>query len=158
MSPPPARPSPAPAVTLTQEELVRLREIRPAFARHRDTGELFYAALFARDPALRVMFPADIFDQARKLAATLAIVIDAAGDWEALAPILDELALRHLAYGVTPEQYATVGEALFETLRRVGTSEAQLAAWARLYELISARMIDRAYPGRHPGGGHVSNA
>ena len=47
-----------------------------------------------------------------KLMATLGTVAMRIEDWPALRPEIEQLGLRHLAYGVRPEHYAPTGEAL----------------------------------------------
>lgn len=134
-------------MNISQDELAHIRATRPAFALNRDrTGAIFYDALFERDPSLRALFPEDVSEQGRKLATTLAVVIDTAGEWPRLAPVLENLARRHVAYRVAPRHYAIVGGAFVETLRRVGASTEQIAAWVRVYDEVSAYMIERAYP------------
>ena len=124
-----------------------VRGTRPLLAAEPDrAASAFYAALFEDAPGLRSLFPADMTEQGRKLAATLALAADAAGDWERLGPVLDALARRHLAYGVRPEHYPPVGRALLKTLRASGASAAEAAAWSRLYDAVAARMIAAAHP------------
>ena len=89
----------------------------------------FYATLFAAHPEIRTLFPADLSDQGRKLAATLALVVDGIEDWERLEPVLAALARRHVGYGVKPDHYEAVGTALIQTLSQAGATPEQTAAW-----------------------------
>lgn len=66
---------------------------------------------------------------------------------ETILPAAEDLARRHVGYGVTKAQYATVGAALLWTLRQ-GLGEAFTpeveAAWAAAYVLLSGAMIAAA--------------
>jgi len=65
-----------------------------------------------------------------------------------VVPMVEALAVRHLAYGVRPEDYPPVGEALRRTFRDLlgpaFTSE-HAAAWARVYDALEAQMTAAAY-------------
>ena len=94
------------------------------------------------------MFPEVIDDQARKLLQTLNWIVDHLDDQDTLVPAAQNLAIRHVRYDVAPEHYPAVGEALIETLRQgLGEefSEADEAAWLRVYALLSSVMISAAY-------------
>ena len=134
---------------LGQDDLTSLKETRPAFTTNAErTSAAFYETLFRQAPGLRAMFPADLSDQGRKLCAMITAAINAAGDMETLAPVLAELARRHVAYGVTEGHYALVGRALLTTLEDLGASPSQVRAWAKTYGVLSKVMIDAAYPAR----------
>jgi nitric oxide dioxygenase len=68
--------------------------------------------------------------------------------WGLLRTTLEDLAVRHLAYGVRPDDYAPVEEALIATFRvRLGpdfTPRAE-AAWRALLRAMSETMIAAAY-------------
>lgn len=132
---------------LHRADLDLLRETRPAFADAPDrTAAAFYTTLFRQAPGLRPMFPQDMSDQGRKLCAMISTAIGAAGDMDTLAPVLAEMARRHVAYGVTPGHYALVGRALITTLVDLGASPDHVGAWERAYAALSAIMITAAYP------------
>lgn len=126
--------------------------IRRSWAKAAASGELvgriFYANLFKLAPQSRAMFPDVIDDQARKLLQTLNWIVDHLDDEETLVPAAQNLAVRHLRYSVLPEHYPAVGEALIETLRQgLGDefTEADEAAWLRVYTLLSGIMTSAAY-------------
>lgn len=132
---------------LSDEEISRIRETRAIFAeRGLETGIAFYDALFGIDPELRKLFPPDLSDQARKLAATFALMADGASDTERIRPVLEDLARRHLAWRVRAEHYAAVGAGLDDMLADAGATVAQRAAWRHLYRDVSRLMIMAAYP------------
>ena len=131
---------------LDDGDMSKILATRGAFVGHGGrTAEVFYANLFARDPELRRLFTGEMRLQYRKLAATITLAIDGAREWDRFAPVLEVLARRHLSYGVEDRHYGLVGEALLQTLAEAGADAATLAAWARLYGMISDHMITAAY-------------
>ena len=95
------------------------------------------------------MFAEDIDDQARKLLQTLNWIIDHLDDPDTLVPAAENLAVRHVKYGVKAEHYPAVGEALIATLRQgLGSdfSARDEAAWLRTYTQLSGIMTTAAYP------------
>ncbi len=112
-------------------------------------GQIFYSNLFEIAPESKSMFPDVIDDQARKLLQTLNWIVDHLDDAETLVPAAQNLAIRHVRYGVTAEQYPEVGEALIATLRQgLGPdfSDEDEAAWLRVYTQLSGIMTSAAYP------------
>lgn len=111
-------------------------------------AEIFYAELFAIDPSLRRMFKAPMSEQGKKLLATLAFVIRALHTPEKILGPAQALATKHLDYGVEPQHYVLVGNALLRTLKKgLGeqfTPEVR-AAWVAAYKLIADVMRDAAY-------------
>lgn len=105
---------------------------------------IFYDRLFALDPNLRTLFPADISEQKRKLMTMLTAAVRGLNDLGTLAPVVAALGRRHVAYGVVEAHYATVGSALLFTLER-GLGPAWTpdvaAAWTAVYGLLSETMI-----------------
>jgi nitric oxide dioxygenase len=76
-------------------------------------------------------------------------VVDQVDNWGLLRTELEDLALRHTAYGVRPEHYALTGAALQATLRdRLGPdyTPEMAAVWRRVYDEIQSAMIGSAYP------------
>lgn len=110
---------------------------------------LFYDRLFHSTPEARLLFAADLEEQRAKMMSTLGSIVAQIHAFDTLRPIVGDLALRHVQYGVRPEHYAPVGEALLWALRQ--TLDARFtpqveAAWTRAYEALSAAMIETAYP------------
>jgi hemoglobin-like flavoprotein len=108
---------------------------------------LFYNRLFELDPSLRAMFKGDINEQGRKLMKTLATIVRGLGNTTDITPTIHALGARHLDFGVTDDQYDTVGAALLWTLEQ-GLGEAftsdVMNAWIEAYTMISNTMIDGA--------------
>lgn len=109
------------------------------------TAAFFYETLFELSPELRSLFTGRHSDQARKFAATLVVAINSLGDWEALAPVVEALARRHLAYGVMPDHYQKVGIALISTLKSLNVTPEELELWGAVYSKLSKHMIETAY-------------
>jgi hemoglobin-like flavoprotein len=122
-------------IELVQATWAQLAPVADAASR------LFYYRLFTLDPSLKALFRGDMDAQGRKLMAMISFAVKGLNRVEALLPGLQALGQRHVAYGVRDEHYATVGEALLETLRE-GLGEAFTAeveqAWASAYALLAA--------------------
>jgi len=113
------------------------------------TARVFYANLFRLDPSTKPLFVGDLTLQGRKLAQTLAFIVDHLDAPDILMPAAVDLAKRHVDYGVVPDQYGSVGTALLETLRQLlgpSFSDADAQAWAETYASLSSSMISAAYP------------
>ena len=109
---------------------------------------LFYDRLFEVAPTVKVMLPADMKEQRKKLMATLAVVVNGLSNLESVLPAASALAKRHVSYGARPEHYPVVGGALLWTLEK-GLGEAWTAdvaeAWTAAYGTLSGYMISEAY-------------
>jgi hemoglobin-like flavoprotein len=114
---------------------------------------LVYDHLFELDPSLRPLFKGDMARQRSRLAVAIAMIVHGLRKQDAVIPLLQEMGRRHVGYGVRPEHYATVGEALLWALEQgLGhdfTPEVK-AAWAEAYKLIASTMIEAA-SGRNLG-------
>ena len=124
-------------IALVQASFERVLPIADAVA------DLFYDRLFALDPSLRALVPADLREQKRKLLGMLAFAVGALDRPAALLPAVERLGARHVGYGVRPEHYATVGQALLWTLEAglggAFTPEVR-AAWAAVYDSLATTM------------------
>jgi nitric oxide dioxygenase len=108
-------------------------------------GELFYQNLFEIAPQTRAMFKTPIAEQAGKLMYTLGYVVTHLHTPETILEDVRKLAIKHIAYGATPQHYLIVGSALLKTLE-MGLGEqwnpALKDAWTAAYTLVSNAMID----------------
>ena len=104
-------------INLVQESFAKVAPISEQAA------TLFYDRLFEVAPAVKVMFPADMKEQRKKLMATLAVVVNGLSHLESVLPAASALAKRHVSYGARPEHYPVVGGALLWTLEK-GLGEA----------------------------------
>jgi nitric oxide dioxygenase len=125
---------------LIQESFTHVARISDAAA------EIFYGKLFALDPSVKPMFKGDMKEQGRKLMAILGVAVASARNPGALAKPLEQLAGRHVNYGVKMHHFDTVGIALLWTLEQgLGDkfTPATRDAWAALYHDIVAMMAPR---------------
>ncbi len=112
------------------------------------TGRVFYSNLFRVDPSTKPLFVGDLDLQARKLTQTLTFIVDHLDDTDTLMPAAADLARRHVRYGVSAAQYASVGQALIETFRQVlgpAFTDEDEAAWVTTYNTLAGAMIEAAY-------------
>ena len=111
-------------------------------------AQLFYGRLFDIAPSVKPLFHGDMAEQRRKLMAALGVVVKGLTNLEAVVPVAQALAVRHVAYGVKAADYAPVGEALLWTLQQ-GLGEAYTpevaTAWTTAYQTLSGVMIAAAY-------------
>ena len=135
------------SLTNEQKEIVQA-----TFAQIPDADQLaakFYTRLFEIDPSTKPLFRGDMADQRKKLVQALAIVVHGLGDLSGIVPAIQELGKRHVAYGVTPDHWNSVGTALLMTLDEVfaeAFTEEVRISWALAYGLIAQTAMSAAYP------------
>lgn len=116
----------------------------------KDTAaSLFYGRLFELDPAVKPLFKRDIAEQGAKLMSTLNVVVASLDKLDAVVPVAQALAVRHVAWGVKPGHYDTVGAALLWTLEQglgAGFTEDVKQAWTKAYTTLAGAMKAAAYP------------
>ncbi|QIR36328.1 globin [Tolypothrix sp. PCC 7910] len=105
----------------------------------------FYENFFQACPEIKPLFnKTDMETQGKKLLNSLVLVVENFRDPQALAPVLNALGVRHIAYGATAKYYKPVGEALLVTfeqyLQEDWTPEAK-RAWLNAYRAITALML-----------------
>jgi nitric oxide dioxygenase len=107
-------------------------------------AERFYARLFAAEPEVRALFPADMAAQQEKLFATLAQVVVHLQNPAITRPMLEDLGREHTGFGAKEAHYPLVCEMLTRALADVSGDawNAELEHdWRRALELLSAIMI-----------------
>jgi nitric oxide dioxygenase len=113
-------------------------------------ADIFYSELFAIEPRLRSMFKGDMKEQKKKLMATLALVVRSLHAPEKIVGPAQKLAVKHLDYGVKPEHYTVVGNALLRTLKK-GLGEQYTPdihdAWVAAFRTLAGIMKEAAYGG-----------
>lgn len=77
---------------------------------------IFYRNLFTLDPSLRSLFHTTIELQGRKFMDSLEYTVASLENPRALIPALEAMGRRHVTYGVKHRHYATVTQALLQTL------------------------------------------
>ena len=136
-------------MTLTSDERELIRDsFRSVSRNRRQAAARFYEILFDQAPQTRTLFVNDMEQQGAELMSKLGLIVAELQNLEGLAPVLEDLALRHVAYGVKPEHYPPVGAALVQMLAEfLGddfTPETS-TAWTKAYDDLSALMIRSAY-------------
>lgn len=111
-------------------------------------AEIFYDRLFQLNPSLKPLFKGDMKEQGAKLMKTLGVVVHGLSNLQDILPAVEKLAQNHVGYGVEPEHYEVVGEALLITLN-VGLGDEFTTpvreAWTKAYATLSTFMIESAY-------------
>ncbi|MBW7962464.1 globin family protein [Bradyrhizobium sp. BR 10261] len=130
---------------LTAEEIVGVRSsFDMIFANATDMTTAFYDRIFELAPEFRPMFPADMSVLKQDFISKLAVLVGSLDQATGLLSGADMLGRNHLRYGVKPEHYPVVGEALLWSLARgLGphwTDELE-QAWRKVYALIAQRMM-----------------
>jgi hemoglobin-like flavoprotein len=112
----------------------------------------FYRKLFELEPSVRPMFVnSDMDAQRDKLMVSLRAVINHLDYPETIIPDLRQMAKRHVEYGVRPEHYKLVGDAMIYALQQgLGShfTPGMQQAWMVAYEYMADNMIESAYPKR----------
>lgn len=128
-------------IALVKESFTKVLPIKDVAA------AAFYDRLFTLDPSLKSLFNGDIQAQGRKLMMAIGTVVAALDRLETVLPTVQDLARRHVSYGVKDSHYATVGGALLDTLASAFgkdfTPELR-DAWATAYGILSGAMIAAA--------------
>jgi hemoglobin-like flavoprotein len=109
---------------------------------------LFYQRLFSLDPSVRPMFKGDMQEQGRKLMKMLGVIVNSLTRLDELVPVAQDMARRHVGYGVQAAHYDTVGAALLWTLEQgLGSAftDDTRDAWAEAYGILSTVMKEAAY-------------
>jgi hemoglobin-like flavoprotein len=106
-------------------------------------GDIFYSKLFSDNPALRKLFPTDMHTQYKKLIDMIGIVVAKLDRREELTIDLQQMATRHVKYGVRYKHYSLVGDALLWTLEKGLGKEwtpAVKNAWTKCYQTVAVVM------------------
>ncbi len=137
-------------MSLDQDQIdILRRDLATMTRRKHKAADVFYAHLFDIAPETRALFADDIEAQTEKVMFAMGVVVAQIHDLRLCGDMLGDLARRHVGYGVRPDHYALVGEAVIRTLADVveedfdATAE---AAWRTAYRAIANAMISAAYP------------
>lgn len=116
-------------------------------------AEIFYAKLFEYDPSLKALFKSDMKNQGNKLMMTLKAAVGSLNDLNNLVPVLENLAKKHITYGVKVEDYTPVGNALLFALQQGLGDDFTVEtrnAWVEMYKVVANVMRSAAYPSYSP--------
>ena len=126
----------------------RILEDSFALLKERETEftSCFYSTLFSDYPEVKPLFKSThMEEQAKKLFASLVLVVNSLTKPDVLTGALKGLGTRHIRYGVLPEHYPMVGNTLIKamatTLEDRWTPELE-NAWTEAYVAIAKIMLD----------------
>jgi hemoglobin-like flavoprotein len=142
-------PRPAPEAILAVRQSLQAVADRPV-----ELAEKFYVELFAMEPRLRAMFPADMSGQMFRMTETLVGAIGALDepDLDLLEETLRSLGRTHAVhYGVEDWHYGYIGHALTRAVRELAGptfSGSLSSSWIALYQWVAAHMIAGATASR----------
>ena len=112
-------------------------------------ADLFYGRLFELAPDTRPLFKRDIHAQGAMLMSTLDMVVRSLHRLGDMLPAAQQLACRHVGYGVQPRHYDSVGTALVWTLEQAlgaAFTPPLREAWLAAYGALAGVMKAAAYP------------
>lgn len=107
-------------------------------------AKLFYGRLFEMNPSLRPLFKSDMDVQAQKLMDMLAGAVDSLDNLAALVPALRAMGARHVQYGVHPEHYTAVRDALLWSMAQALQEDFDpetRTAWKSLLDTVATEML-----------------
>lgn len=134
---------------MTPQQITLIQTSWAAVLPIQDTAAgLFYQRLFVLDPSVRPMFKGDLAAQGKKLMQALGFIVNSLTRLDELVPVAQDMARRHVGYGVQAEHYDTVGTALLWTLEQgLGSAftDETRDAWATAYGTLAGVMKEAAY-------------
>jgi hemoglobin-like flavoprotein len=136
-------------MSLTPQQIVLVqasfRTVQPMSA---TAGELFYKRLFEIEPEVAALFKGDVGRQGREFMQVLAVAVGGLSNVTTLVPMVQQLGVRHAAYGVQARHYDAVRQALLYTLAVIlqddYTDEVR-SAWATAYAMLAGIMKEAAW-------------
>jgi hemoglobin-like flavoprotein len=138
-------PTPAPTEAITLEQIGLVQSSFQAVLPMAETaGVMLCERIFVLAPSTRRLFGEDIRPHAARLMAAVKAAVEGLDDLDAVAPFLVKLGARHVRYGVRPEHFDVVREALLWTLEH-GLGEAFTpgvrGAWSAAWTVIAGAMM-----------------
>ena len=109
-------------------------------------SEIFYAELFVIDPSLRAMFDGNMRRQHMKFMMTLALIVRSLHEPEKSFHTIQNLAIKHVGYGVRAKHFTPFGNALLRTLKKLLGSDYTrdvADAWEESFRML-ARFMKQA--------------
>lgn len=110
-------------------------------------ADIFYDHLFANNPGVRPLFADDMAKQKKALMGMLAVAVNGLNKLDTILPAVQDLGVRHVAYGTKPEHYGAVGASLLYTLGAgLGDNFTPDVkdAWTEAYTTLATVMIEAA--------------
>src|SRR5579871_5826961 len=132
-----------------QKALVR-RSFSRIACRHQITAQHFFDRLFALDPEIERLFPADLTEHKRKFMQMIAVLVNALDQPDSFSETARKLGERHLRYGVYAHHYRLSRDAwlwaLEQSLGSRQFSAAVREAWAAFYDALMAEALSAKSP------------
>ena len=133
---------------LSQETINTVQSTTALLAEHGESiTKYFYQRLFERHPELKNVFNQvnqKRGDQPRALADAVLAYANNLNNIEALVPVVERIAHKHVSLGIKPEQYPIVGENLLAAIQHVlklPEAHPALLAWEEAYGLLAGIFI-----------------
>jgi NAD(P)H-flavin reductase len=107
----------------------------------------FYSYLFIMHPETRDLFSLSMSAQRDRLVSALGHTVAHVDQLDTLVPFLEQLGRDHRKFGVVPDHYGPVGQALLATLAEFhdeSWTEELAQDWAAAFGVVSKVMIDAA--------------
>ncbi len=107
-------------------------------------GDVFYTKLFYDHPSLKSLFKISKDEQSKKLIDMLNVIVGRLDRFDEMEGEVAAMGVRHVHYGVKPQHYKAVGEALLWTLQQgLGNDYTKevAEAWAACFNGLAASMI-----------------
>ena len=111
------------------------------------TADLFYYRLFEIAPEVRLLFSDDLIAQKKKFITMLSAMVTNLNEFEKIAPVVEDLGMRHADYGVVAKHYEPFGAALLWTLGEclgVDFTPPLRTAWTEAYKTLAGIMTRAA--------------
>lgn len=129
-------------IKLVKDSFAKLAPTMPAVTAR------FYQKLFEIEPSVRPLFADDLKAQGIKLTVALTTVVHSLDKLGDILDAVQAMGRRHVKYGVQDRHYASVGQALLETLQE-GFGPAfdmpMREAWTAAYGKLAGAMIAAAH-------------
>lgn len=137
-------------MTLSEDDLVVLRGCMDRIVQNSAlASEYFHQELFALAPKTRALYKMDLKRQGPLLMSRLGVIMARMHESESLRPFVEDMAKRHVAYGVQIEHYPAVRQALITAFRRIMGADFNTEVEGLLgeaYDHIARAMIEHSYP------------
>lgn len=111
-------------------------------------GDIFYGKLFSDVPSMQHLFRSSRMEQANKFMAMMDAIVARMDELDKLTFGIQQLAVRHIHYGVKREHYQPVGAALLWTLEQTlgpDWNEEVAEAWTSCYTILVELMVNPVY-------------
>ena len=127
-----------------QQKLLVQQTFRDISLESESTAALFYKRLFELAPEVRPLFKGDLREQGIKLMQTLSFVVSSLNHLDSISANIKSLGERHHKYGVQPQYYGFVGEAMLwafeQTLGQKFTPQVK-ESWEEVYTNLAVAML-----------------